>query len=205
MTAGRRPRTANRWPRSQTPEFLIIILTSLGILLIGCATKAGKDEQPTPLPTIGPSLASDISATLMVTGHADGAPDGCTVETVAGRLSALASAFNNADPAVVPEFFGTDEPFFQWYCAIENGEPFTAYTLDELADHFQRRYAQNEKWQVQSVQVNGWSGGLLHFGPIIIQRTADDLPTPFASVGKGAYSCADEQFVVLCLGGEELQ
>lgn len=83
-----------------------------------------------------------------------------------------------------------------------NGEHFTAYNKDELEAHFQRRYEQREQWQLLRVVVNGWDQGrgLLHFGPVIIKRTADDLQFPFESVGKGAYSCGQENFIVLCLG-----
>jgi len=57
---------------------------------------------------------------------------------------------------------------------------------------------------VESIQFNGWerARGLIHFGPVMISRTADDLSAPFQALGKGAYSCARQQFVVLCLGGE---
>jgi hypothetical protein len=111
----------------------------------------------------------------------------------------MAAAVNNADPNMAHDFFGG-----QWYCTVEEGQPFTAYTTSELEAHLQRRYAQHEQWQVESIQFNGWeqTRGLVHFGPVVIWRTADDLEKPFESMGKGAYSCEQQRFVVLCLGGE---
>jgi len=113
----------------------------------------------------------------------------------------LATAVNNAEENAAREFFGNGSSM-EWFCTMEDGQPFTAYTTDELEAHFQRRYAQHEQWQVESIQFNGWARGAIHFGPVIIRRTADDLSSPYRVLGKGAYNCARQQFVVLCLGGE---
>jgi hypothetical protein len=149
---------------------------------------------------VTPAAASASLAGVTVTGSAEGAPEGCTVETVAERLVALAAAVNNADPNVVPAFFGTSDATFEWYCMHDAGESFTATSLDELDAYFRRRYEQHERWTLQSVQVNGWARGVLHFGPVVISHTADDFASTFEALGKGAYSCEREQFVVLCLG-----
>ena len=164
------------------------------------AVAASSETSPTAAqasPT--PAATADLSA-VEITGNADGAPEGCTVETVAARLQALATAINNEEPDVVPRFFGDSDGAFQWYCMHESDEPFTAYTLDELDAHFQRRYEQNERWRLDSVVFNGWRSGKVHFGPVIIRRTAADLDAPFTALGKGAYHCRLEAFLVLCLG-----
>ena len=174
---------------------LLLILAGLVAFLGSCATHQSAGIGVTP-------TAAIPLATPIITGNAEGAPDGCSVETVADRLMDLATAVNHTDENAAGEFFGKGS--MEWFCTVEDGEPFTAYTTDELEAHFQRRYAQHEQWQVESIQFNGWerARGLIHFGPVIIWRTADDLSAPFQALGKGAYSCARQQFVVLCLGGE---
>jgi len=193
------------------PFFLGSMLFALAAAFAGCATAHEVTAPPatrtvtapeaSPTPTVpSPRPTADLSH-VEITGNADGAPDGCTVDTVAERLQALATAVNSEEADVVPRFFGDSDGAFQWYCMVEAGEPFTAYTLDDLNAYFQRRYEQNERWRLDSVTVNGWRSGLLHFGPVIITRTAGDLDAPsFEALGKGAYSCDREMFAVLCLG-----
>lgn len=173
--------------------WLLLISAGLVALLGSCATRRSPETE---------EMATTVVplATPIITGSAEGAPEGCTVETVTDRLMDLAAAVNQADENAAREFFGTGS--MEWFCTVEDGEPFTAYTTDDLEAHFQRRYAQHEQWRVDSVQFNGWARGLIHFGPVIIWRTADDLSSPFKAGGKGAYSCGRQQFVVLCLGGE---
>jgi hypothetical protein len=163
--------------------FQFVALAALTVFLASCQTPrpvgvraateptaiAPLEATPSPLaatPTIAPAYLSDV----IVTGSAAGAPDGCTVETVAGQLLELADGVNNANPTVVPEFFGASEATFEWYCM----QSFTAYSLDELEAYFQQRYGQHERWRLESVQVNGWDQArrLLHFGPVVISRTA---------------------------------
>lgn len=171
---------------------LLVVLAGSTILLSNCAT------QQTDVQVLS-SQSTAVPIDMIVTGSAEGAPDGCTAETVTERLVDMAAAVNSADPNMARDFFGG-----QWYCTIEEGQPFTAYTTPELEAHLQRRYAQHERWQVASINVNGWeqTRGIIHFGPVVIWRTADDLEKPFESMGKGAYSCERQRFVVLCLGGE---
>ena len=172
--------------------FKHIVILGLVLSLAACSVQQTSNQ-------ITPTATSDALATTVITGQAEGAPEECTMETVTTRLVDLATAVNQADPHAAENFFGG-----QWFCTVENGEFFTAYTKSELQAHLQRRYMQHEQWQVMSIQFNGWEAGrdLIHFGPVVVKRTADDLNSPFVTTGKGAYSCRQQQFVVLCLGGE---
>ena len=171
---------------------LLVILSCTALFFSNCAAQQTQEQM---MPTATPDMYSNIA----ITGQAEGAPEACTMETVTTRLVDLATAVNQADPDVAENFFGG-----QWFCTVENGELFTAYTKAELEAHLQRRYLRNEQWQVLSIQFNGWESqrGLIHFGPVAIKRTADDLNSPFVTTGKGAYSCRRQQFDVLCLGGD---
>ena len=191
--------------------FLLVALAGLSAVLANCgrqqsnggraaatATGMALPEETPSTPTVNPTAAAADLSGVRVTGSAEGAPDGCTVDTVAGRLLALAEAVNEANPGVVPQFFGTSDATFQWYCM----QSFSTYSLDELDAYFRQRYGQNERWRLQSVQVNGWDQGrgVLHFGPVVISRMAGDLDSASEALGKGAYSCRRREFVVLCLG-----
>ena len=210
-------RVMKLFPRRLT--FLLLALFTLTAVLGGCGpdddvpgatatvvatgsatATAAPDALPAPaVATLAPP--PDLSG-VEIRGNAEGAPEACPVETVAARLQALATAVNNEETDVVPRFFGESDGAFQWYCMPEAGEPFTAYTLDELDAYFQRRYEQNERWRLESVAFNGWRSGMVHFGPVIITRTAADVEGPsFKALGKGAYHCGRQTFVVLCMGG----
>src|SRR5919108_5354952 len=94
---------------------------------------------------------------VTVTGHADGAPAGCTIEEVGQRILDFANAFNRRDSQLVPMFFGAGV----WYCESEgNNAGGTQYTTiylgRDLAAFFDRRYAQHEQLLLKEIQVNGW-------------------------------------------------
>lgn len=171
---------------------LFVMLGGAALFFSSCAAQQTQEQMMT-------TATPDMFANITITGQAKGAPEACTMETVTTRLVDLATAVNQADPNASENFFGG-----QWFCTVENGEFFTAYTKAELEAHLQRRYTQHEQWQIVSIQFNGWDAGrdLIHFGPVIIESIADDLSSPFVATGKGAYSCSRQKFAVLCMGGE---
>ncbi|GAB4577418.1 MAG: hypothetical protein Fur0022_01490 [Anaerolineales bacterium] len=139
---------------------------------------------------------SDDSATaeggnVTVTGHADGAPTGCSVEEVGQRLVDFANAFNQRDSQLVPMFFGAGV----WYSGSEGdhagGTQYTTIYLGrDLPAFFERRFAQHEQILFNSIQVNGWEAqrNIVHFA-FTLSRQADDLHNGVArdGVGKGAF------------------
>lgn len=146
-----------------------------------------------------------------VWGAADGAPDGCRPDQVAERLAQLSQAINEKDSALVMDFFRGGP--FQWYSMGEAGTAttserhFVAYTLNDLEGYFVERFAQDENWEMKELHVNGWESArrLVHFGPVRISRTANDLPQELGGAdnlteGKGAYHCGSATFIVLSLG-----
>lgn len=144
--------------------FLLVALAGLSAFLASCRTSrpvggraateptamAPAEATPSALAETTTTSPADLSG-VMVTGSAEGAPDGCTVETVAGRLLELADGVNNANPTVVPEFFGASEATFEWYCM----QSFTAYSLDELEAYSQQRYGQQERWRLAPGKRSG--------------------------------------------------
>ncbi len=161
-----------------------------GLLLVSCgaarpAVEPGFDEPP------------------VVSGQTVGAPEGCSPEAVAERLQGLFAAVGNADPGLVDEYFDAG---FQWYCLSSAQDPDPVTDLTQLSAYFQRRFEQHEQLRLRSVDFNGWESGrgLVHFGPIVVERRADDTGAGWqTATGKGAYSCVQRTFPVLCLGLNE--
>lgn len=185
---------AKKW--FMTKQTLITFLILLIVATSGCGTATTlKNEQ------------------YVVTGHADGAPIGCSPQDITHRLAEMFDAINRGDPNLVDEYFGRkDGAPFAWYSMTEVGKTdaevnnFAAHSWDSLAAYFEQRYQQHERMHLRSVQFNGWEPerGLVHFGPIEFTRYADDLrpglggPESIA-LGKGAYHCKAKAFVVLSL------
>jgi hypothetical protein len=183
--------------------YLVEILAASAFILGGCGIQPTTGEGiSTPVPAITQTCSPFFLSDVSITGSAEGAPQRCSVEAVAGRLYDLSQAVDQADANLVPKFFGDSESGFQWFCLQDGLNPFTAYTLDELRVYLQGRYEKNERWKLERLQVNGYDAGreLTHFGPVVFTRTADDLESASQVLGKGAFSCVDETFVVLCLG-----
>lgn len=176
----------------------LLQLVLLAFLLSNC--QAVTDSSPPLSPSAPPnSTPTPPVTTVIITGEADGAPPGCSPEQIASRFMALLQAWNAGDPALVPAFFG-----------IEDGTPFQWYSMDrealfhltDLHHYVQGRVAQHDQMHLQAIQVNGWDAGrgLVHFGPVQLLRTADDLPAGSHAVqGKGAYHCDHHRFVALSL------
>ena len=140
---------------------------------------------------------------VTVTGHAAGAPAGCTVEEVGQRLLDFANAFNNQDSQLVPMFFGAG----LWYSGSEGdnagGTQYTTIYLGrDLPAFFERRHAQHEQLIFKKIQINGWESqrNIVHFG-FTLNRQADDLYDGEARdvIGKGAFQCQSQKIIVFGL------
>jgi hypothetical protein len=153
------------------------------------------------------------SENYVVTGNADGAPAGCSPQDIANRLVEMFNAINQSDPYVVDEYFGrkSNAPL-QWYSMtiVHNNKTvinhFVAHTWNELDAYFKLRFEQHEQMRLLNVQFNGWNSaiGVVDFGPIEIDRHADDLvpgllPANSIASGKGTYHCETRAFIVLSL------
>jgi hypothetical protein len=186
-------------PKYRIPGALTLIMGALAILLSACQEMGVFNSSAPPAPT-------EIEVT--VRGQADGAPNGCTPEHVAERLQGLFDAVSTSDPDVVPEYFGTFDGdhtrantgiAFQWFCM----DTTTVYDLPELETYFNERYEQNEQLRLRSITLNGWepARGIIHFGPVAVDRQADDLGDEWQTfTGKGAYYCENQTFHILCMG-----
>ena len=179
-------------------QVVIILVTLLTVFISSCGMATiSTDEE------------------YLVTGNADGAPNGCGPQEIAGRMVEMLDAINRGDTKLlVDEYFGREAGApFEWYSITEVGKTdieknhFVAYTWDDLADYFDQRHQQHEQMKLRSVQFNSWDAGrgLVHFGPIELSRHADDLRPGLGgfesiALGKGAYHCATKAFIVLSLG-----
>ena len=138
-----------------------------------------------------------------VTGNADGAPIDCGSDQIASRISEAFNAINRADADVVDKYFGrADYAPFGWYTIGSGDEQDAVYTWRTLDEYFQERFQQHEHLELRSIRINGWEQerGIVHFGPIEIARTADDLgKSEQIYSGKGAYYCKTHAIVVLSL------
>jgi hypothetical protein len=171
----------------------------IGVLSLAFTGCRASLEPPSFTPE--PATTATLVASVIITGHADGAPSQCTTEEVTARLVSLYEGINREDRDVTSEYFSRSS--FTWYCMHEPDEPHTVYDLDELGSYFEQRYEQHETLRLVSITFNGWDEprGLLHFGPFVIERTADDLDSvPTTVLGKGAYHCETRTFAVLCSG-----
>jgi hypothetical protein len=154
--------------------------------------------------------AASATQSVILSGPVEDAPVGCAPRDVAQRLNELFAAINMGEPDIVPQFFGNDSiSMFSWYSMTRIGpgaekDHFAAYDLKELAAYFVKRHQQHEHLRLVRLQVNSWQGDLVHFGPITLMRSADDLhfdskTTEYEVGGKGAMSCKQKTFLVLSL------
>lgn len=158
----------------------------------GTVSGSPKDKISTP-PTSLPT----------VTGQADGAPAGCSVQEVAQQLQDFAVAFNDGDRQQLSTLFSNHAPF-AWYSAPEGDATFRdIYTVEELPQYFEQRHTQHEYLEFKRIQVNGWEEqrDLVHFG-FVVSRRADDLNSGQARevIGKGAFHCKTKTFIAISIG-----
>jgi hypothetical protein len=177
---------------------------SLRSLLLVFSFLLGACGSSQTAPEFGAAGRSTASTSLpTVTGQADGAPAGCSVQEVAQELQDFAVAFNDGDQQHLLTLFSNRAPF-AWYSAPESDSTFRdIYTVDELPQYFEQRHTQHEHLEFKWIQVNGWEEqrGLVHFA-FAVNRRADDLNSGQARevIGKGALHCKTKTFVVISIG-----
>src|SRR5215207_8197944 len=179
-------------------------LTSL-FLVISFLLGACGSSRTAPEPRAVGESPSDKGSTpatslATVTGQADGAPAGCGVQDVVQRLQNFAAAFNEGDQQLLSTWFSNRAPF-AWYSAPEGDSTFRAiYTVEELPQYFEERYAQHDHLEFKQIQVNGWEAqrDVVHFA-FTVSRRADDLNSGQARdvIGKGAFHCKTKTFVAI--------
>lgn len=154
-------------------------------------------------PDVSSNASTADGGTVTVTGHADGAPAGCSVEEVGQRLLDFADAFNRQDSQLVAMFFGAGV----WYSGSEGDlagatQYTTIYLGRDLPAFFDRRHAQKEQLLFREIQVNGWESqrNIVHFA-FTANRRADDLYGGKARDvdGKGAFHCQTQKIIVFAL------
>ena len=165
-------------------SFALIVL----VWLSACSGSGGASSTPT-------------NTAVVIMGQAPDAPAGCGVQEVVQRLLDFAEAFNRQDPQLGNSFFSERAPF-AWYSA-PGGDQTTIYSPKELATYFEHRYAQHERLNFKRIQVNGWEAGrgLVHF-EFAVNRQANDIYAGAAQevIGKGAFHCVTQTFVVISIG-----
>jgi hypothetical protein len=172
------------------------VARSIFLIIVFSANACSKDDIPD-------NASTADGGNVTVTGHAEGAPAGCSVEEVGQRLLDFANAFNRRDSQLVSTFFGAGV----WYSGSEGdhagGMQYTTiYSGRDLPAFFDRRHAQNEHLLFKQIQVNGWEWqrNIVHFA-FTVNRRADDLYDGKARevVGKGAFHCQLQKIIVFVL------
>ena len=147
---------------------------------------------------------------VILSGPVEDAPAGCKPRVVAQRLTELFAALDAGQSDIVPQYFGSvQHDMFQWYSMTRIGpgaekDNYVTHDLKELATYFVKRHQQHEHMRLVRLQVNSWQGDLVHFGPLTVMRSADDLhfgskATEYGVDGKGTMNCKQGTFLVLSL------
>ena len=113
------------WRKMTRVAARIFVLTSL-LGLIAC----GRLAAPFGLSTEAPER-------VVISGQADGAPEGCGIPEVGQHLVDFASAFNDGKPEAAETYFTSRAPF-AWYSAPAGDpeEPSAIYSTDDLPKYF---------------------------------------------------------------------
>ena len=179
------------------------LLLVISFLLGSCVNSQTAPELGTAGGTPSDNISTLPTNLPTVTGQANGAPAGCSVQEVAQSLQDFATALNAGDQQQLLTLFSDRAPF-AWYSAAERGSTYRdIYKVKELPQYFEERHAQHEYLEFKWIQVNGWEEqrGLVHFG-FALNRQADDLNSGQALevIGKGAFHCETKAFVVTSIG-----
>lgn len=129
---------------------------------------------------------------VVVSGDTAGLPASCSpadaVEALASWFRAVASGDSRAIALGV-------SPRFDWisvapFSASEH--LFSGRRWADLRDYASRRAHARERIRIESITFTGWHSNALNFGPLYLERTADDLgATPVRGLAKGAYACGE--------------
>jgi len=134
-----------------------------------------------------------------------GAPDNCSTREIVARLRSVFDDISAERDSIAAKNFASadDIPPLMWYSMadVEGRETFVGRSLDEIDAYFVGRKGHGERISLAAVQINRWDQDMAHLGPLVVVRSANDLPSGrHLIVGKAAFRCHDGKFVVLNLG-----
>jgi hypothetical protein len=130
------------------------------------------------------------SHALAIRGDTTGAPPQCSAGAAVAALKGWFAAVSAGDTAGIR---ANVSPTFEVFSAGRNGLPepfFRADRFRDLVAYVTRRARAHERLVLRGIVFNGWHGRSLWFGPIAVERTADDVPGgAHMWIGKGVYEC----------------
>lgn len=139
---------------------------------------------------------------VTITGQSIGAPPGCNPEDVARLIVRFFDSYNRGDQNQLVEFF----PYtFSWYYDSQIAGTDSFITDQKaLLNYFAERHWRHERLRLLELQINGWDEleGLVHFGPFLVARYADDIRPERTISGKGAIRCKGHKITVWAMGSE---
>ncbi len=142
-------------PTHQRVQFSLTgLLLIFSFLLGACGSSQTAPESETVSRSPSDKISTPATSLPTVTGQADGAPAGCSVQEFAQQLQNFAAAFNEGDQQQLSTLFSNRAPF-AWYAAPEGASTMRSiYVVGELAQYFEQRHAQHEYLEFQQIQVN---------------------------------------------------
>src|SRR6266508_2063541 len=176
------------------------LLLIFSFLLGACGISQTAPESETVSRSPSDKISTPATSLPTVTGQAEGAPAGCSVQEFAQQLQNFAAAVNEGDQQQLSTLCSNRAPF-AWYADPEGASTMRSiYVVGELDQYFEQRHAQHEYLEFQQIQVNGWEAqrDLVHF-EFTVSRRADDLNSGQARkvIGKGAFHCKTKTFVAI--------
>ena len=136
-----------------------------------------------------------------VAARGDGSlPAGCAPRQVAGLVGSFLARVNRGDArAAVRIMDPLAGPANQrprgWYSVTEKGRHFVAYRRAPLVRYFARRHRHGERMRLLKLSVV--SGGKRSVGvEYRIRRSADDVRSRAAAIGKAAIDCPRQKIFV---------
>ena len=143
------------------------------------------------MPSVRGLIGASVVCAAIAAGSsapADSAFPLCTGTQVRSLVTQHIAAFNAGDRAKLERLWERDR--FQWYSTQAPGERFSeeAKRRSTLMRYFADRHTQHERLRLRSFRFNGNSNSYGHF-EYRLWRSADELATPQAVLGKGAATC----------------
>jgi hypothetical protein len=121
----------------------------------------------------------------------DSVADACTQASVTKAVSDWFAILESGDVQRIAAV--VDRPNFHWISVNSFGDGDSNVSMRDyarLADYVRERSAAHERLRLIEVPVGERRGGFLDFGPIVFERSADDLsPGKHRGIGKGEYHC----------------
>jgi hypothetical protein len=156
-------------------------LLVLTIVALACKQESGA----------GTRVDTDVR-NVRIDGDTTGLPPSCTPSAAVAALAGWFRAVSTGDTRAIS---ASVSPRFDWVSVAPFApqEPlFTTHEWADLTAYVKRRSQAHERVRLESVTFTGWRSGMLQFGPLYLDRSADDLgPTPMRGIGKGAYKCGE--------------